>query len=349
MTSKPIRQAVDPLKSRHVFFDTEIYRRAGFNVRNSQFKAFAEYIEAGRLSLHTTDITFAEVNRQIAETVADKISRLSKIRKDFSRMSQMAPDFPQLPILDEKHLTDILWQGVLDVLVREFSANHIRAMDVQPRRIFERYFSGKAPFAKRGSKEFPDAFIVEALGEYCRKHQLKMYVVSGDAGVRDACASQPSLIPLASIDELLAACVAESDVDVDLLADAIFSHPGFDDQLTDTLQEETAYLEGVYLGDLDDGTISEISVEEILAVDGYSLAAIDDDSISLILEVPTILRAKVDYVYIDTEVDEGDAPYVTTGTDWIRNHAHLKVYARININTGQFEEKELLTKRAFFN
>jgi len=331
-----------------VFFDTEVYRRAGFNLKNSQFKAFGEYVEAGRLSLHTTDITFAEVNRQIGEAVADKISRLNKVGKDFVRMSQMTSEFPKLPKLDEAKLTHSMWRGVLDILVSEFSANHIIAMAVHPRKIFEKYFAGAAPFAKRGSKEFPDAFIVEALGDYCSKHQMKMYVVSGDAAFRDAAASQKSLIPLTSIDELLASCAAESGVDLEPLVDAIFDDPAFDNQLIETLQDETGYLEGLYFGDLDDGTVRDIFVDEILAVDGYTLAAIDDDSISLIFEIPCILRATIDYVYVDPDVEEGDAEYVTSATETVRNHTHLKLYVRIDMKTGEFREKELLTKRAIF-
>ncbi|PSS62176.1 hypothetical protein C6558_23700 [Ensifer sp. NM-2] len=348
MTSKPTRQAAQPLKTRHVFFDTEAYRRAGFNLRNSQFKTFGEYVEAGRLSLHTTDITFMEINRQIAEDVTEKTGRLNKIARDFGRMAQIAPGMPTLPKIDEGELTRSTWRGVLDILVSEFSANHILALDVHPRKIFEKYFAEVAPFAKRGSKEFPDAFIVEALADYCSKHQMKMYVVSGDTAFRDAAASHTSLIPLASIDELLASCVAESDADIEPLVDAIFDEPYFDYQLIQTLQEQSDYLEGLYFGDLVDGTVKAIFVDEVLAVDGYTLAAIDDDSISLILEVPCILRATVGYLYVDLDVEEGDAEYVTSATESVRNRAHLKLYVRIDKKTTEFKEKELLTKRAIF-
>lgn len=348
VTTKPARQKAEPLRTRHVFFDTEVYRRAGFNVRNSQFSAFAKYVGAGRLSLHTTDITFAEINRQITEDAADKVSRLNKIGKDFGRISQFSDDVPKLPEVDQNALAKSMWSGVVDVLVHDFSANHIIAMNVPPRKIFDKYFAGKAPFAKRGSKEFPDAFIVEALGDYCAKHQIKMYVVSGDAALREAAGSHSAFIPLTSIDELLAACAAEADVDLEPLAEALFGLPDFDEQLIHALNDESGYMEGIYFGTLDDGTISEIFVDEIKAIDGYTLAAIDSDSVSLILEMPCILRATINYVYVDPDVSEEDGSYVTPATDSSRAHVELKLYVRFDRATGKFLETELLTKRAIF-
>jgi hypothetical protein len=172
-------------------------------------------------------------------------------------------------------------------------------MRVPPRKIFEKYFAGTAPFSKRGSKEFPDAFVTEALADYCAKHQIKMYVVSGDVAFREAAAAHESLIPLVTINELLASCVAETDIDLEPIVDAIFSHPAFDDQLINALNENVPYLDGVYFGTFDDGEVRDIALDEVMAVDGYSLAAIDTDSISLIVDIPSVLRATVDYMYFE--------------------------------------------------
>lgn len=348
MTLKPTQQEVQPLKTRHVFFDTEVYRRAGFNLRNSQFKAFAGYVETGLLSLHTTDITLAEVKRQIGEKVSENVDKLTKIGKDFDRTSQFASDFPKLPDLDVVKLRHSMWRGFLDILFGELTANRILATEVPSRKIFERYFAGAEPFAKRDSKEFPDAFIVEALSAYCMINQVTMYVVSRDQPLRDAAASYASLIPLVSIDELLASSAAEANIDLEPLANAIFSNPTFDDQLTETLNDESGYLEGLYFGDLYDGSVRAIFVDEIQPVDGYSLAAIDDEHVSLILEVPCVLRASIDYLYVDLDIDESDGEYVTTANESVSKRAHLKLYVRIEKSTGQFKEKELLTKRVIF-
>lgn len=349
VNSKPTRQSAEPLKTRHVFFDTEVYRRAGFNVRNSQFTTLKEYVEAGRISVHMTDITSAEIHRQIGEEVADRAGRLERVSHSFRRFSQLTAECPQLPQIDEKALTHGIWRGFLDVVVSELSSGHILAMQVPPRKIFEKYFAGAAPFSKRGSKEFPDAFVTEALADYCTKHQIKMYVVSGDIALREAAAAHPPLIPLATINELLASCVAEADIDLEPIVDAIFSHPAFDHELINALNEGVPYLDGVYFGTLDDGEVRNITLDEVLAVDGYSLAAIDTDSISLIVDVPCILGATVDYMYFEQDHTHEGPDYATTATEHVTQHNTLKLYLRIDKDTGRFIETEMLTKRAYFD
>lgn len=61
--TKPVRNPTEPLRTRHVFLDTEVYRRAGFNISNTPFALLATKIEDGRIILHTTDITLAEIQR----------------------------------------------------------------------------------------------------------------------------------------------------------------------------------------------------------------------------------------------------------------------------------------------
>ncbi len=245
-------------------------------------------------------------------------------------------------------MTHHIWRGFLDVVVSELSADNILAMQVPPRKIFEKYFAGEAPFSKRGSKEFPDAFVTEALADYCTKHQIKMYVVSGDIAFREAAATHPALIPLITINELLASCVAEADIDLEPIVDAIFSHPAFEDQLINALTEDVTFLDGVYFGTLDDGEVRDITLDEVMAVDGYSLAAIDTDSISLIVNVPCVLGATVDYMYFERDYSDEGPDYATTATEHLSQHNSLKLYLRIDKDTGRFMETEMLTKRAYF-
>lgn len=63
--SKPARKPTEPLRTRHVFLDTEVYRRAGFNISNTQFALLGNEIDAGRVVLHFTDITLAEIQRRL--------------------------------------------------------------------------------------------------------------------------------------------------------------------------------------------------------------------------------------------------------------------------------------------
>lgn len=61
--TKAVRNPTQPLRTRHLFLDTEVYRRAGFNISNTPFALLAKQIEEGCVALHVTDITLAEIHR----------------------------------------------------------------------------------------------------------------------------------------------------------------------------------------------------------------------------------------------------------------------------------------------
>ena len=85
--SKPARKPTEPLRTRHVFLDTEVYRRAGFNISNTQFALLGNEIDAGRVVLHFTDITLAEIRRQLAEEALAKAADAQRLAHDFNRIS----------------------------------------------------------------------------------------------------------------------------------------------------------------------------------------------------------------------------------------------------------------------
>ena len=49
------------------------------------------------------------------------------------------------------------------------------------------YFKIQPPFSEKKKKEFPDAFIISALESYCKKHQVKIAIVSDDRDFEKAC------------------------------------------------------------------------------------------------------------------------------------------------------------------
>lgn len=47
-------------------------------------------IDAGRIMLHFTDITLAEIRRQLAEEALAKAAEAKRLAHDFNRMAQIA-------------------------------------------------------------------------------------------------------------------------------------------------------------------------------------------------------------------------------------------------------------------
>jgi hypothetical protein len=59
----------EPLSTRHIFLDTQVYRALWHNPANRALRTLKDQIEDRRVVLHTSDITLLEVRRQICESV----------------------------------------------------------------------------------------------------------------------------------------------------------------------------------------------------------------------------------------------------------------------------------------
>jgi hypothetical protein len=345
--TKPLRNPTEPLRTRHVFLDTEVYRRAGFNISNTPFALLAKQIEDGRVVLHVTDITLAEIQRQLGESTLVMAAEAKRLLRDFNRIAQLTGEGNvTVRDVDGSTLAEKAWAGFVDVLVKRFRSHSVLALKVPARIVFDRYFAGSPPFDHRGSKEFPDAFVVEALARYCNSNEISMYVVSGDAALRRAAGEHDRLLPLETLEDVLAAATAEGGGDFEAIVDKIFAAPGFDEQLIEAIETELDFVDFVYYGSLSDVSVLGAKLDEIVSVDGYDVAAFDDTKIGLILHANSILVARLRYVD-ETELRDKDDDITPTELEtWVHTHARLKIYVSIDLRTLRFIETELLTRDA---
>lgn len=343
--TKPVRKPTEPLRTRHVFLDTEVYRRAGFNISNTPFTLLAQEIERGRIALHVSDITLAEIHRQLKETVLEKAAEAKRLARDFNRIAQISGrDNVTVNEVDGLVLADVACAGFTEALVKRFRSHSILALEVPARVVFDRYFAGGPPFDDRSSKEFPDAFVIEGLARYCKSNEISMYVVSGDAALRRAAESHDTLVALQTIEEVLAAATAEGGEDLEAIADEIFAAPGFDHQLMEAIEADLDFVNFKYYGLLTEGAVIGAKLEEIVSVDDYDVAAFDDAKIGLILQANTILDVRVRYLDEAELRDKDDDINPTELETSSRTRARLKLYVSIDLRTLRFMETELLTR-----
>jgi len=89
---------VEPLLTRHVFLDTQVFNALKHNPSSPALLALKEHIDAHRVVLHITDITFLEVNRQLTEAVLYRVREIAKAEKDFRRWRKQAPNSAPAPM-----------------------------------------------------------------------------------------------------------------------------------------------------------------------------------------------------------------------------------------------------------
>jgi hypothetical protein len=146
-SEKQQHRPAEPLSTRHVFLDTQVYRGLGHNPANPALLTLKEQIESHRVVLHTTDITLLEVRQQIHERVQARQRELVSIEKDFRRWRKQAPRSTPNPLLefDAEALATELFERFRTFLLVE-CRTEVRQALIAPEMIFAKYFDRKPPF-----------------------------------------------------------------------------------------------------------------------------------------------------------------------------------------------------------
>ena len=220
-----------------VFLDTQAYEAESFNLESTHFRALAKHLESGRLKLVITDITRIEIGKRIDERCREELASLSKMRNK-AGVLRSANRIQEMGLFSELHLDDAsarLYRAANAFL----DANDtivIAAMDLDAEPVFERYFAMKPPFApgpKR--KEFPDAFVVEALIDWTNQQVEDLFVVSADGLFRTACQEGERLHPVENLGCLLDRVASDDAALVLFLRDRMKAHA---DQIGNDAKED---------------------------------------------------------------------------------------------------------------
>jgi PIN domain len=253
------RRPAEPLETRHVFFDTQVYRALKYNPENPAIKTLKDHILAHRVVLHMTDITLLEVKRQLLEAAQTRARELSAIEKDLRRWRKQAPKAtPKLELkIDAAAIGEELYDRFYSFITQECRAKVHRALTtVSAEDIFQSYFARRAPFDREEAKEFPDAFAVVALSKWAATSGDKIYVVTQDGAMGRSANADPNLLSLTTIDEVISRAAAEMGPEVEGIAEALLNAPGFDASFELLLQAVLKDAAFVYAGDLAEGRLT---------------------------------------------------------------------------------------------
>ncbi len=256
----------EPLETRHVFLDTQVYRALGHNPENPALKTLRDHIQAHRVVLHTTDITLFEVKRQLLEAVQTRARELGAIEKDLRRWRKQAPNATPNRVLeiDAAAVGEELFGQFRSFITQECRAKlHNALTSVSAQEVFQSYFARQAPFDREDSKEFPDAFVVAALSKWAASSGDKIHVVTGDGAMGRAANADPNLLSLKTIQEVLSRAAAQMGPEAEAIAEALLNAPGFDATFERLLQAGVKNAAFIYAGDLAEGEAYEGELTDI--------------------------------------------------------------------------------------
>jgi hypothetical protein len=341
------------LQTRHVFLDTDVYRRYGHNLHDKVLQRLLQLTKDHICILHITDITMAEIERQLRDLAAEVALAVNKgnrlLRNWHSVRSQRFGNRPSTPVdVDASDLANEALSGFGSfgfLMHHEFKAITHIALDVPPKAIFDSYFQRKPPFDKQNSKEFPDAFVVAALNSWCLQKSEKIYFITKDKAMLRAASQTKALLPISTLEDFLA-LLADDPQAIKKVMRILESSTW--DTVEERVRDEIAHLGTVYTGDLHDGEVVDHRPSDgpIELIDFDVISASDDQ-----IEVVAKLKAPIEFdvQFLDTSSawwDSEDKEYIggDTETETLELDTTLSVFLVIDQEDESVKEVKLLTR-----
>lgn len=158
-----------------VFVDTSIYIAENYFAPNNRISSLQELAEKGIISLVSTEITNSEILRRFKDEVVSAWSNMKNNHKAWVCFDNTRPLFyketkKQLVKQSEDAFRSFREKSSMYTIGYEYCS------DVKS--VFEKYFKAEKPFNEGKKKhEFPDAFVLQMLEQYCKRNSLKKIIL----------------------------------------------------------------------------------------------------------------------------------------------------------------------------
>jgi predicted nucleic acid-binding protein len=282
----------DPKPISTVFLDTQVFVKASFNFNTAAFQALLKHFRSGRLRLLMTDVTLSEVKNNIAAEVQKEIAlhagfikkaRLLKSASLPEAVASVTPIDPDAVIQNLSSAFETFTQAG-----RAMRADVASVDDAGP--IFEKYFAGAPPFSDGANKkfEFPDAFVLEALGRWAEDREEFVFVVSGDELFRQGC-KVTGLVPMSDPVELLDYLANEEQKRAEFVRGRVKDNLA---KISDLAKE--GFEDNFFWVEDEEGEATVV-VNELALVEGPEIISIDVDFGTLQLVFEADYTAHLDY------------------------------------------------------
>jgi hypothetical protein len=175
----------------NIFLDTNIFEENNF-FHSNDIQGLFYYSRIGLIKLFMTSISKHEIiermQKRLEEVKEEHNQLINSLNKPKSRILKNLIHYESLSksqIKVSESLREL--SRKLDTIIETSKINIIPTNNVDIDEVFNLYYSQKPPFSNRKEKkyEFPDAFIIKSLDEWCKTNKKKMIVVSKDNDFND--------------------------------------------------------------------------------------------------------------------------------------------------------------------
>jgi hypothetical protein len=188
-----------------VFVDANIIIRAGKPPGGAEWERVGDLVNAGMITVLTTDLTVTEVAKKHADNDYQVIKEIA--RPHFRKLIDETVGV-KIDEINKTELWDILiskYRAAVAAMFGNLDATHLAIDDIKPSAVFNTYAEGTGLFSGESKKDqFPDAFIFECLKQAASKDN-QVIIVSDDGDFEKAAEGEQYIQIIKSLPELFKA------------------------------------------------------------------------------------------------------------------------------------------------
>jgi len=219
------------LRTKHVFIDTQAFRKARFDWNGWSLSKLAEFAKQGQLRLLVTDVTVREVKSQLHELLTEANSSLTK---HSGILEQLGASVAIDRLRDQVTALSTL-EGAFDEFLKRTNAVNVPLIsDIKG--VLDDYFARRPPFSTKKKAEFPDAVTIASVRLWCQQNRSTAYIVSEDLDLRECCSEAGPLFHVESIAEIISHATVSQELH-DALEKALRASEYLSERLAEEIKE----------------------------------------------------------------------------------------------------------------
>lgn len=286
-----------------VFVDTSVFCKANYFVKDGTISHLFQLHDKGRILLLMPTITKREVQKNYRQDLVEQFDKLSRLHKLKNIEAY------NLPVMNKDDICKEVNCKISEMMNHVCELDYSYCQDVES--IFEKYFEREYPFAGKGKeKEFPDAFVLQALEKYAADNQIKKVIVLSEDG--DMTDYQSPVLDTSEDYKMYLSRKLKEDADLSGFEEALNdSLPNLERQINlkveALLTNPGTYQEVINLNEVSDVSLNGFEV--ILNSKDYYITSINEHSIDIDLHAKVDFSVCVEYLdlessYYDREYDQ---------------------------------------------
>lgn len=273
-----------------VMIDTSIYHKNQCDfggITKSIIPMMLQLLEANNITLLTHPVLESEIKKHIGESeLVSRIGNLQTSLRKYNKQLQMIDVSTEDLIrrLDEINIEKSLIDKFDFFYKRAISVPYVSAQEV-----FEDYFNANPPFSTTGNKksEFPDAFILKGIIEYCKNNaNSTVLIISDDSDWKHTLEENKQIVQVDSLEAAMLLLWEQLDDKSDLYQ-MLISQTKSDIY---TKISDAALNEAFCIDDMN--TAEEVDIEKVSVVDiNDMMVPLEVTQNSVLLQITATLSA----------------------------------------------------------